>query len=233
MLEQRRQRMGNDRGRGVLYLVWGETSRQEVKRSIESLERFELEHCVRELDSASKLPAKSGMYELSPFHETLFLDSDTVVIEDPAFGFEMAARHGLALSIEPDCWARRQWAQNAPKRVTKDIPEYNTGVLFYIKHPKTRQLFERWNEISGDYGEKNDQWSFSQAVYDTGSNPFILPQNWNFRDSMLYGPLKIWHVRGIPPPCNTEHWNRKPMCLGRVEDGKIIPVAWPGGREST
>jgi len=173
------------------------------------------------------------MYEFSPFHETLFLDSDTVLIEDPAFGFEMASRHGLALSIEPDCWARRQWAEVAPKRVTKDIPEYNTGVIFYTKHPKTRQLFERWQAIAGDYGEKNDQWGFSQAVYDTGSNPFILPQNWNFRDSMIYGPLKIWHVRGIPPPRNAEPWNRGPMCLGRVEDGEIVPVAWPSGAGST
>jgi len=173
------------------------------------------------------------MYEFSPFQETLFLDSDTVLIEDPTFGFEMAARHGIALSIEPDCWAQRQWTEIAPKRVTKDIPEYNTGVIFFIKHPKARKLFERWHEIAWDYGAKHDQWGFAQAVYDSCSNPFILPQNWNFRDSMIYGPLKIWHVRDIPPPRNTEEWNRGPMCLGRVEDGEILPVEWPGVREST
>lgn len=211
--------------RGVLYLVWGEAAREEMRRSIASLDRFGLVYRVMELDAGSKLTAKSGMYRLSPFDETLFLDTDTVLLEDPVFGFEMAERHGVAMAIEPDCWAHRQWAEASPKKVTRDIPEYNTGVVFFTRDFRTELLFNKWSEIAGDYGDA-DQWSFAQAVYETGFNPFILPSNWNFRDSVLYGPIKVWHARNIPPPRNIEEWNLGPVRLGRIEDNEIFPVDW-------
>jgi len=214
--------------RGVLYMVWGDEARREAARSIESVRAFGLDCHVHEMDDGSRLTDKALMGTCSPFDETLFLDSDTVVLDDPSFGFEMAARHGLALSIAPACWARRQWEEDpgARGRVGAELVEYNTGVVFFKKGSETRNLFARWREVAEDYGWC-DQWSFAQAVDDRGVNPFVLPPNWNFRASPLetpvFGPIKVWHTRE-PVPENASRWNRGPIRWGKIEDGRIVPL---------
>jgi hypothetical protein len=67
------------------------------------------------------------MMELSPFEETLYLDADTVVLDRLDFGFEQAARFGVACCICECPWARRY--RGLPN---DDGVEYSTGVLFSI-----------------------------------------------------------------------------------------------------
>lgn len=209
-------------------MIWGEHARQEAARSIESLAPFGLEIHVHELEEDCGHSAKAQMYELSPFDETLFLDSDTRVLGDLTFGFDMAARHGLAVAIAPACLARRQWAESpgARAQVGRDLVEYNSGVIFFRKGPRNRELFETWRTSADDYGPL-DQWGFAQAIFDTGRNPFVLPQNWNFRAipriAPVFGPIKIWHTRK-PLPENVEEWNRGPLRLGAVQGGRLVPV---------
>jgi hypothetical protein len=215
------------RDRGVLYIV-SRSSEPEAQRSIESLQRAGLDFCVKEVDEASNISAKANMFELSPFCETLFLDSDTIVLDDLDFGFEMAARHGLALSMASTCWARRQWTADpdARNRVAPEIVEYDLGVVFFTRTLETRRLFESWRAVAGEYGTRCERWSFSQVVYDTAYNPFVLSEGWNFRAKPITcGPIKIWHSRQ-PPPRNIDDWNRGPVGLGVIEDGCVTRAPW-------
>jgi hypothetical protein len=215
------------RERGVLYIV-SSSAKSEAQRSIESLQRAGLDYCVKEVDEASNISAKANMFELSPFRETLFLDSDTIVLDDLDFGFEMAARHGLALSMASTCWARRQWTADpdARKRVAPELVEYDLGVMFFTRTPETRHLFESWRAVAGEYGTC-ERWSFSQVVYDTAYNPFVLSEGWNFRAKPITsGPIKIWHSRRQPPPHNIDDWNRGPVGLGVIENGCVTRAKW-------
>lgn len=212
--------MANSRikpSRGVIYVYWGEQPEQELERSIASLSRIhpELPWKKIKLEDDSSLLDKSSMSRLSPFESTLFLDTDTVVLDRLDFGFEQAEQYGLACCINECPWARRYGD------IGGDQVEFNTGVLFFTS--KASQVFDRWDSISKKIdstlvfksgGEPrvmpvNDQAGFSQALVDTGFNPYVLPLNWNFRPMWhrsFFGPVKIWHDRS-DPPSGVRFWN--------------------------
>ena len=213
--------MGQRDGRGVLYMVWGDRCEQELARSLESARLFGLPTHVVRGDSNASLVQKSAMYHQSPFAQTLFLDSDTVLLDDPSYGFEMAARHGLCVVIAPAGNAAIHWhLDDAPV----DLVQYNTGVIFFSKRPPVEQLFETWRRRS-DPGQRNDQPGFALAVHETGFNPFVLPLMWNYRAAYgqgpIFGPIKIWHSRQ-PLPDNIQSYN--PQSRGFA---KLCRRWWP------
>lgn len=203
--------------RGVVYIVWGrgKSKRLEdgLRRSIQSVNRFHpgIGLTVRELPGNATLLDKAKMYDLSPYDQTLYLDADTEVLDNLEFGFQMADRHGVAVSICECPYARRY-----EKSISGDVVEYNTGVIFFTKGPRSEPLFRRWAELAPAMDSSvrfidrqgpgvmplNDQASFAKAVHDLGFNPFVLPYNWNLRPGyhkVFFGPVKVWHDYGIVP----------------------------------
>lgn len=202
--------------RGVLYITWGNAG-ELLRRSRSSLGQWhpELDQHVIDLPSDSTILAKSKMFDLSPFDETLFLDVDTVVMGKLDYGFEKAANHGIACCICECPWARRY------SYFIGDAIEFNTGVLFWTR--KANPVFDAWAKLApkldssltyiGPNGPEtmscNDQASFAAAIDQTGFNPWILPLNWNFRhrwQKTVFGPVKIWHDYD-PVPASLAEWN--------------------------
>ena len=215
------------RHRGVLYLISGYEARQRAARSIASLERWGLDYCIHSVEGRQIGSPEADLLQLTPFRETLWLDPDALVVDDIHFGFEMAARHGCAVSMSPACWARRQWTRDpaAPVRVHREIPEYDLGAVFFTGGGSVHALFAAWRGLAGRCGSCPHT-AFSQAVYDIGSNPYVLPENWNFRARpIVCGPIKIWNSR-VAPPLNIEQWNARHPGLGLIADGMIEPVDW-------
>ena len=203
--------------RGVIYIVWGNQSDAVLERSKKSLALYHPELQIEviridaQTDSISGLRYKSRMMSLSPFVETLFLDADTVVLGRLDFGFDKAARFGLACTISECPWARRY-----SKSIKGDTIEYNTGVVFFTG--KAKPVFDTWERlaqtvdasmvhyvnVNGQMAEMkfNDQCPFAMAVEETGFSPFVLPQNWNYRATYVrdfFGPIRIWHAYPEPP----------------------------------
>lgn len=214
-------------GRGVVYVYWGDRCREELDRSRRSLAEWHPELPVHEIriPDGSSLLDKPVMFGRSPFDATLFLDTDTVVLDRLDFGFEKAGKFGLACCICESPWARRFGDLHG------DIVEYNTGVIFFNR--TARPVFEAWEKANRAVdssiifrsGRKlmrmmnNDQAGFSLAVEGTGANPFVLPLNWNLRPAWqrtFAGPVKIWHDR-IPVPDEVHAWNEE-----QRSDGAII-----------
>ena len=199
-------------GRGVLYIVWGTKADPVLQRSIDSLHRWhpELPVHVERLqvdDDWRAYNLKATMMEISPFEETLFLDADTVVLDDLSAAFDKAASHGLACTIA-DCPTTRRYLHD-PQLKGRDITEYNTGVLFFTE--KARPVFDRWRDLVSTVDSRipvplpdgargvqpvADQASFALAVEQLDFNPHVLPVTWNFRPERqrgFFGPLHIWH----------------------------------------
>ena len=196
--------------RGVLYVKWGPND-AILERSIKSVRAIhpELPIHVHQLAGTPTLLDKAGMFDVSPYEETLFLDVDTVVLDKLDFGFEMAIKHGLACSICECPWARRYGG------IKGDLVEYNTGVLFFTR--AAQGIFEGWKKYVRNVDSSirfynsanqlavmpyNDQAGFSLAVAEASPPPFILPFNWNFRPAWhraWWGPIKIWHDYNPPP----------------------------------
>ncbi len=200
--------------RGVLYVKWGNSSRTEssLTRSIESVKKYhpELPIHVENIDLGntdnnldhSNLLIKTRMLDISPFEETLFLDTDTVVLGRLDFGFFKAKKFGIACCICESPWGRRYGGLDG------DMVEYNTGVLFFTKQSKS--VFDLWKKYGSKIdssikfmrGEEvclmplNDQAGFAYSVDKLNYPLFVLPLNWNFRPQWhksFFGPIKIWH----------------------------------------
>ena len=225
--------------RGVLYIVWGAPAEEAAARSIASLKRFhpELPHEIVRLPAREhfleNLLAKSRMMSLSPFEETLFLDADTIVLDRLDYGFQRAAKFGVACCICEAPWARRY-----PALGQDDTVEYNTGVVFFTR--KAAPLFQRWEELTpqidsrlpfedaGGAGSQpfNDQCAFVEAVAEWNQSPFVLPLNWNFRPQFQFtwfGPIKVWHDYR-PVPAVVEQINARYR-----EPGALIRFHTPAG----
>src|SRR5690349_20824157 len=131
--------------RGILYMVWGELG-TILDRSIQSVRQVhpELEVYVHRLPSAASLLDKCKMLDATPFEETLFLDADTVMLDRVDYGFDRAAKFGLACCICECPWARRYGGL----KEVGDLVEYNTGVIFFTK--AAEKVFAAWKRIAPD-----------------------------------------------------------------------------------
>lgn len=198
---------------GALYMVWGHSHDHLLDRSIKSLKSWHPDlpvhiHRIPKDQGASGCAdmflTKAAMATLSPFENTLYLDADTVVMGSLDYGFEKAERFGLACAICECPWAQRYTGL----KQMEDLIEYNTGVLFFTR--QSSALFYMWERLARtvdssvrylDNGvekimEHNDQAAFAKAVEMTGTNPHVLPLNWNFRPRWhrcFFGPIRIWH----------------------------------------
>jgi hypothetical protein len=220
--------------RGIIHVYWGDKIEPELERSIESVKRHHPELPCRsfKLPNDASLLDKAAMFAFTPFDTTLFLDTDTVVLDRLDFGFEKAERHGLACCINECPWARRY------ADIGGDQIEYNTGVLFFTK--EAEPVFRAWESCARTIDSSilfrsegrncilphNDQAGFSQAIEETGVNPFVLPFNWNLRPAWhrsFFGPVKIWHDRS-EVPMDLQRWNeeqRLESCIIRYSGGDL------------
>ena len=200
-------------GRGALYMVWGEAAEREAQASAASLSLSNpgLAYTIHRMPEGSCLLDKAEMFDISPYEETVFLDSDTRILGDLSFGFERAREYGIAC-----CICECPWASRYPS-IAGDCIEYNTGVLFFDKrHAGAERVFYAWQDYAGavdssitwDCGGRtlrmpyNDQAGFALAVEAEKFNPFVLPMNWNFRPQWhrtWFGGLKVWHGRHDVP----------------------------------
>lgn len=197
----------------MCYIVWGDQE-ELLNRSVTSVrlhhpdlpihvERIPGEH------SHEMLMNQTRMARISPFRTTLYLDTDTIVLGNLGYGFEMAERFGIALCINECPWARRYTGL----KDAGDLVEYNVGVVFFTA--AAGAIFRRWEFLTNTldsecrHGDKwqyvmayNPQASFANAMVETRSNPYVLPVNWNFRPQWhksYMGPLKIYHqVEDMP-----------------------------------
>jgi hypothetical protein len=139
----------------------------------------------------------------TPFEETLFLDTDTVMIEPVYELFPILKRFELAYCHAPYRNAH-PWVPvfGCPEA----FPEANTGVILYRWCEKVRCVFLSWaaivkNQRSQVQNECDDQPAFREAVYKSTLNFTILPPEYNYRPifpAFAGGNMKvkILHGRG-------------------------------------
>ncbi|MFN0011673.1 MAG: hypothetical protein ACKVS8_08530 [Phycisphaerales bacterium] len=212
--------------RGVLHVRWGPRPNPnldgEYKRCLDSIRQHHPDMPVHTAEVDAKpgdgFSPKSAIYELSPFDETVYLDADTVVMGNLDFAFEQAARHGMALCVCECPWARRYVYAVPPC----DMVEYNAGVVFFSKRPDVEAVMKEYHRLAYRVDTRvpyiaangapaksvpQDQCALAMAISKLNFNPFVLPQNWNFRprwQRVVFGPVKIWHEHDAPPPMVVE-----------------------------
>lgn len=161
--------------------------------------RFQTEGLLRKAEIVKFLPRSYDLY--------LFLDSDTLVIDDMSLGFEKAAQFSIAAAPAPHYSLDYFWGFGSIMDLEgvpcKGQMQYNTGVIFFANSPTVNEILQRWMFLALTYGDKfrNDQPFFTLAMEQLGFNPYTLSISYNYRGfgDSISGPVRIWHSHGPIP----------------------------------
>jgi|GEM_PF-742127 len=211
--------MGN---RGVLYIAMGDGFFKEAELSAESLKKHnpELETCLitdeeREseffdqikIEEPNKGSDKIQYIDRSPFDQTLFLDTDTLIVDNITELFTLLEEFDIAMSQNPMRVSNNNFTgeKNDFKNIPVAFPELNGGIILFQNNEKFRQYSENvrefYRERQEEYGEKvMEQPVFRKELYESDLRLMILPPEYNCR--LNYGgvvseKVKIGHARLI------------------------------------
>ncbi len=200
--------------RGVIYLASGGRSYLgELVTSLKSLRQHEPDlpvtvfskftvprqlraHHVPYESLEHPLKQKVQVLPLSPYRETLFLDTDTTILRpiQPIFDHLQAFQLGVANMFLAD-WSKQP---TALLELTKPN-DYNTGVLLYRRDAEVVGFLQAWAEavLAQD---PLDMWAGHNCDQDYFN--LIVRQGALQRFGVNFGPLDncIWNVRGIMEP---------------------------------
>ncbi len=206
--------------RGVLYSCSGEFYVDEAVRSARSsLRHNHLPHvlftCPR-TDSAPELSLvgfepsgnpyadKIANLRRSPFERTLFLDTDTFVVDEIAHVLDVLDHYDIAVAYAPG------YRGLDDPDVPSAFHEFNTGVLAWRASERTDAFMRSWQETylawleqepfpgarKATRGGRADQPAFRRCAWQHGLRLFVLAPEYNFRlgyPATLVGRVRVIH----------------------------------------
>jgi hypothetical protein len=212
--------------RGIVYIATGEACRQEAIRSAKSVKMHnpslgiaifsEMQavdpvfdfHYLIEHPEFSPLDKVKNLWK-TPFHKTVFLDSDTYVLSDLTHIFDILGRIDFAGTHEV---ARGYWYNELQNEVPDAFCELNGGMLVFKALPEVISLLKNWHDaylkttkwLSNHGSTKwiltNDQASLRYLLWQhQGLKLWVMPTEYNAlrnNGTYLWGSAKIVHGRG-------------------------------------
>jgi len=223
--------------RCIVYTAWGEASINQAARSARTTEFLRVERCLitneeslefvepgapfeRILKLQFKLPgllAKTEVFDLLPpeYNSFALLDADTWILLDIMQGYERAEKFGMAAAPAPHYSLDGFWGFKAALDrfgfLSRDILQYNSGVLFFTRTPKVWEVLKKWHELCASAASNfsqdqppvflNDQPYLTLAMELLAFNPYTLSIAYNYRNvgELVSGKIRIWHSRTQPP----------------------------------
>lgn len=167
--------------RGIVYIAFGRNAIKEADLSIRSLKKVS-RLPVRLIKGSSSgvltnaqlaRSRKTDLLNLSPYEETLFLDADTRIHQNPEVGFR-ALSEGWELVIVPSLHQdahRPLWHLKEEEREftfqalgTYSPMMLNSGVMFFRKCDRVANFFKLWHEEWLRFKDK-DQGALLRALH--------------------------------------------------------------------
>ena len=189
--------------RGVVYIGTGDRIVEELLRSAESLKKIHPEMRVtvfsdRSIDRPDLFesveliedPKYSYIDKIlpllrTPYEETLYLDSDTIIVHSITALFDLLDRFDLAVALEP-----KPKKLEYPSEAPESFPEYNTGVFSYRRNEAVYDFFKKWHLIYSHQRANvpkttHDQPAFREALYLASVRFATIPNQYNLRTLYL------------------------------------------------
>jgi hypothetical protein len=170
---------------GVIYVAFGLPYLIQALYSIETLRRVNptlpavvVTNCpapdilpphtslvVVDAPNALNREYKSSVHHHSPFERSLFIDCDTEIKTDPAPGFAFLDKADVALRPEPLPFnvGVTEMDPVEMERLTREIGEFNTGVIFFSRSERAKRLMDTWHDCVKQRNDR-DQKHFVRAL---------------------------------------------------------------------
>jgi hypothetical protein len=239
---------------GIIYSCSGEFYAAEAIRSARSSLRFNsLPHLLFASDADKALAVAEGVRGLSverfrssanpyadkiatmrrsPFERTIYLDSDTFVVDEIAHVLRLLDRYDIAVAF-----AQAHRGLPDPE-VPRAFYEFNTGVIAWRASERMAAFMRSWEETyvawlhedpflvmgSGSRGGRADQLAFRRCAWQHDVRLFVLAPEYNFRlgyPTTVVERVCVIHGRAddydaLAARINENH-----------RDGKSRPRTWP------
>jgi hypothetical protein len=200
-----------DSSRGVVYIATGEkyvratiNSAESVKKHCSSLKVHlftdlgEFSHeCIDGVSIIENPHRRSKVDCLfkTPFERTLYLDSDTRIVDNIAEIFKLLDNFDVALAhahARNHPATTEQWKTDIPY----SFPQLNGGVILFKMNAKVESLLKQWREAYHTAGFKKDQVTLRELLWNSDLRLTILPPEYNIRYKKY---LWIWRKNEAVP----------------------------------
>jgi len=175
------------------------------------------EHVVQwKHDYASYYECKFDLGAMSPFDETLFIDSDCMVLRPLSKIFELFVGHDFSVAGQN---VKTPWWFRAPEKIRAHLlrdfyPGFNGGLFYFRRSARATAVFDRARSLVVQYdalgldrlpgGAINDEPLFSLAMAEMGCSAVE-----NARHEIMYGPrLQPFEVDVLTGRCTMERNGR-------------------------
>lgn len=204
--------------RGVVIVCNGEKHQWQTRYLIQSLRKCGYAGSILTIEDPSlqgyaSRKYKTALSDISPFGETLFLDSDTVVLKDIGPLWDLLEQNDLwmALDVHPtlETASRTMYSPASPNErllssvvCPADTPFFNSGVILFRKTDRVRAFFAAWQREWKRFSAI-DQFAAVRAMVATGVFPAELAPCWNYPAKLFLSwpasrDIRIMHCWNIP-----------------------------------
>ena len=234
---------GDSTAEGIIYSCSGESYIAEAVRSARSslrhnqlphllfasadVERAEGLSVTRFQPSANPYVDKIANIRRSPFERTIYLDSDTYVVDEIAHVLRLLDHYDVAVAYAP------AYRGLADPQVPKAFYEFNTGVLAWRASDRVSAFMRSWEETyvawlhdepfvgagKASRSRRADQPAFRRCAWQHGLRLFVLAPEYNFR--LGYPATVVERVRVIHGE-SIDH----AALAARIND-RQLPRTWP------
>lgn len=185
--------------RGVLYVAFGDNFLKELLFSAESVKKYNPDLHITVfadriiesefIDDCKKIDVKHMRPKIdniadTPYDETLFLDTDTIVNHNLDDMFDILEKYDIAL-VHDLARKRKKFQHSIPEygQIPYSFSEINTGVIVFKKNDKVMELFAAWRYYFYTYYKVVpwDQPSFRISIWKSDVQLYVFPVEYNIR----------------------------------------------------
>ena len=167
------------------------------QHNVEKAKGF-FEHVLIIEDPQYNFIDKIGPLVKTPFERTIFLDTDTYIVEDITQLFDLLDKYDFIAALAP---GREQFRL---QEIPPYFPELNTGVIGYKSSKVTNRALQNWlsiytQQLQSDLIPPHDQPAFRMALFKSEARIFVLPGEYNFRitnQNIVWGNSKVKLIHG-------------------------------------
>src|SRR3989344_5140172 len=202
--------------RGVIYIATGDKSIKEALYSAKSLklkspqleitlytdqevkERGLFTEIIRIpniFKDTTKFLGKIKILQNSPYQKTLYLDSDTYILEDITELFVLLEKFDIAMAHAKQRNYLKEISPRYRGGMPESYPEHNTGVILYKNNKIVKKLFEDWERFYINNPVPHDQPGLREALWKNALKIATLAPEYNLkRRDLPKKDLKRWRI---------------------------------------